>query len=319
LNLFDPLSPSFPVNAARMVGRLTRGPLGGRVAVWLRPCEIRALTELIKLHQASRDDLIVFATDCPGAYAGRDLAALTAGRSLEKVTAEFPADPFRRSDRDEAALASACRACDRFTPEGADVAISWTGDRPPVAEGRTEAGANLLAGLGLDQAQTDPGRSEAVNELVRRRRERLDQMAAETAEAVDSPDKLSGFLEACVGCLNCRVACPVCYCRECVLATDAFDHEPGQYLNWARRKGAVRLPTDTLFYHLTRLTHMSHACVGCGQCSNACPNDVPVLELFRTVSRRTQAAFEYQAGMDPDQPPPLAVFFEDEFPEALQP
>ena len=75
------------------------------------------------------------------------------------------------------------------------------------------------------------------------------------------------------------------------------------------------MPTDTLFYHLTRLAHMSTACVGCGQCSNACPNDIPVMELFRTVAYHTQRAFDYRAGRDPAEKPPLSVFKENEFPE----
>jgi len=77
------------------------------------------------------------------------------------------------------------------------------------------------------------------------------------------------------------------------------------------------MPTDTLFYHLTRLAHMSTACVGCGQCSNACPNDIPVMELFRMVAHRTQAAFGYRAGADPCQPPPLTEFREREFEEVV--
>jgi formate dehydrogenase subunit beta len=73
------------------------------------------------------------------------------------------------------------------------------------------------------------------------------------------------------------------------------------------------MPTDTVFFHLTRLAHMSTACVGCGQCSNACPNDIPVMELFRSAAQKTQAAFDYEAGRDPNEPPPLAVFQEKEF------
>ena len=126
-------------------------------------------------------------------------------------------------------------------------------------------------------------------------------------------EKLSRYVAACVNCYNCRVACPVCYCRECVFVTDVFEHEPLQYLGWARRKGALKMPTDTLFYHLTRLAHMSTACVGCGQCSNACPNNIPVMELFRTVAHRTQAAFDYRAGADVADKPPLTEFKEKEF------
>ena len=77
------------------------------------------------------------------------------------------------------------------------------------------------------------------------------------------------------------------------------------------------MPTDTLFYHITRLAHMSTACVGCGQCSNACPNDIPVMELFRTVAQGTQQAFDYEAGRSLEEDPPLSVFREDEFAEVV--
>jgi formate dehydrogenase subunit beta len=99
--------------------------------------------------------------------------------------------------------------------------------------------------------------------------------------------------------------------------TDVFNHEPSQYLQWAFRKGAIKMPTDTVFYHLTRLAHMSTACVGCGQCSNACPNDIPVMELFRTVARQTQQAFEYEAGRSLEEKPPLSEFRENEFKEVV--
>jgi formate dehydrogenase subunit beta len=62
---------------------------------------------------------------------------------------------------------------------------------------------------------------------------------------------------------------------------------------------------------------MSTACVGCGQCSNACPNDIPVMELFRTIARDTQKAFDYEAGKSIEQEPPLSVFREDEFSEVV--
>ena len=77
------------------------------------------------------------------------------------------------------------------------------------------------------------------------------------------------------------------------------------------------MPTDTLFYHITRLAHMSTACIVCGQCSNACPNDIPVMELFRTIAQRTQKAFEYEAGRSIEDDPPLSVFMEDELADVV--
>ena len=47
----DPLAPAFTMNSAKLVSRLSRKPLGGILAVVLRPCEIRAFIELVKIKQ----------------------------------------------------------------------------------------------------------------------------------------------------------------------------------------------------------------------------------------------------------------------------
>ena len=38
LNGVDPLAPAFPMNTAKIASRLTRKPIGSKVAVVLRPC-----------------------------------------------------------------------------------------------------------------------------------------------------------------------------------------------------------------------------------------------------------------------------------------
>ncbi len=99
--------------------------------------------------------------------------------------------------------------------------------------------------------------------------------------------------------------------------TDVFNHEPAQYLQWSARKGCIKMPTDTVFYHITRLAHMSTACVGCGQCSNACPNEIPLTELFRTVAYQTKRPLTIWPAAAVEEPPPLSVFRENEFQEVV--
>jgi len=72
LETADPLAPCFPMNAARLVSRLTRKPIGGKILVVLRPCEIRAFYELVKLNQGTMDELIIAGVDCLGAYKNSD-------------------------------------------------------------------------------------------------------------------------------------------------------------------------------------------------------------------------------------------------------
>ena len=174
-----------------------------------------------------------------------------------------------------------------------------------------------MESLALPATKEPENRTAAIEKLVAERIAYRDQMFAETSEATADLNKLMNYLGNCVNCYNCRVACPVCYCKECVFLTDVFDHEPSQYLRWAKRKGILKMPTDTVFFHVTRIAHMSTACIGCGQCSNACPNNIPVMEIFRTVASYTQKAFDYEPGKSLEDEPPLSVFREDEFQEVV--
>lgn len=313
LDTADPFSPAFPMNGAKLASRLTRGG-GETVAAVMRPCEIRAFVELVKLNQGSREDLFIVGVDCLGAMDNAAYAALAREGATEALSEAFLKDPGARD------LAKACQACEHPAPEGADLVLGLHGGDPfqglwLMAE--SPRGEALIAGLGYAPAEPPQGRAAALETLTAEREAFRDAMFAATEAETDSLEKLAAYLGACVNCYNCRVACPVCYCRECVFTTDVFDHKPWQYLGWAERKGGLKLPSDTVFYHLTRLAHMSTACVGCGQCSNACPNGVPVMELFRSVAAATQKAFDYRPGRSLEEAPPMTVFREDEFREAV--
>jgi formate dehydrogenase (coenzyme F420) beta subunit len=317
----DPLSPAFPMNGAKVLAKLTRKPSGGKIAAMMRPCEIRAFIELVKLKQARTEDVVLIGVDCLGAFRNTDYFRF-AGDDAAAATQRFYESMLAGKDApmDGADLAPACKACEHSIPDSADIALGLWGVETRtgiLAQAQTAAGEELLQQLGLPAAEVPQARGDALAQLHATRTAHRDQMFADTADATDSVEKLSSYMANCVNCYNCRVACPVCYCKECVFVTDVFNHDPAQYLRWAQRKGAVKMPTDTVFYHLTRLAHMSTACVGCGQCSNACPNDIPVMELFRLVGHRTQQAFAYEPGRNVDDNPPLSVFKEDEFQEVV--
>ncbi len=321
INGADPLAPVFPINAAKVVSKLTRKPLHGRVAVVLRPCEIRAFVELVKLKQARTEEVVIVGLDCLGAYGNVDYLRF-AGEDGNGSTQKFFQNVLsgKGTAWEGIDISPACKACDHPIPENADLLIGLLGvdtNDHLLLKANTPNGEAILGQLKLPAAKEPEGRKKAIDALLAERSAYRDQMFEETSEATADIEKLTSYLSECINCYNCRVACPVCYCRECVFVTDVFDHEPTQYLQWAKRKGAVKMPTDTVFYHITRLAHMSTACIGCGQCSNACPNNIPVMEIFRTIAHYTQTAFDYEAGRSLDDEPPLTVFREDEFQEVV--
>ena len=317
----DPLAPAFPMNAAKIVSRLTRKSMGTRVAAVLRPCEIRAFVELVKLKQARPDEVVLICIDCLGAYPNKDYARFIE-QNGENSTAKFYQNILsgREGEIDGVSLAPACKACENPVAANADISIGLYGidiKDQLLIQSQTESGMNLLNQLKLSKMVEPASRKNTVADVIQKRTAYRDDLFIKTHEATDSLEKIATYFASCVNCYNCRVACPVCYCKECVFVTDVFNHDPEQYLRWASRKGVIKMPTDTLFYHITRLAHMSTACVGCGQCSNACPNDIPVMELFRTIAQDTQKAFDYEAGKSIDEDPPLSVFREDEFTEVV--
>jgi formate dehydrogenase subunit beta len=317
LNGTDPLAPVFPINAAKIVSKLTRKPMVGSVVVVLRPCEIRAFIELVKLKQGRMEDVILVGIDCLGAYSNVDYPRF-AGEEGSEATLRFCQNVLAEKGTafEDFDLSPACKACEHPIPENADVLVGIIGvdiNDHLIVKANTAKGEGLLEKLNLPEAKEPEVRKKAIDSLLAQRIAYRDQMFEENSEATSDIERLTRYLANCVNCYNCRVACPVCYCKECVFATDVFDHEPSQYLRWAKRKGIIKMPTDTVFYHITRLAHMSTACIGCGQCSNACPNNIPVMELFRTVASYTQRAFNYEAGRSVEDDPPLSVFREGEF------
>jgi formate dehydrogenase subunit beta len=289
------------------------------VAAFLRPCEVRAFVELTKLKQGSLERTLLVGMDCLGRYETTDYLKLA--DKNENLTMDFlkAAGNGKGTSLDGGIdIAAACRTCDTPVAGNVDLVLQVIGHESGQSlglESRSEAGDRALEALGLGEGREPEGRKKAVVAITEARNKARDSMRSETREKIKSIDGLMEIIAPCINCYNCRVACPVCYCRECVFVTDTFRHDSRQYAGWAEKRGRLRMPTDTLFYHLTRMMHMSTLCVGCGQCSSACPNDIPLSDLFTTVAEGAQGVFGYVPGRDPQEAQPLADFREDELVE----
>jgi ferredoxin len=96
----------------------------------------------------------------------------------------------------------------------------------------------------------------------------------------------------CVKCYACRQVCPLCYCERCI----ADKNRPVVIDTSATPKG-------NFAWHITRAFHLAARCIGCGECTRACPAGIPLGLLNQALAQATEEDFGYRPGMDPQAEP----------------
>ena len=304
----DPLFPSMPANGGKAVSRLTlRGAVDRPVAVMMRPCEIRALVELVKLEQANLDNLVLIGVVCGGVLPNRSFQA------EEKVAAMV--DGYWASlaqGKQPQGVRPVCTACEYLVPQEVD--LCWAENSPGKGwlSATSEKGEGLLKGLELPLSDGEPDQGW-IERLKEKRIAAREELVAKTKEATAGIENLVSVFGKCIGCHACSHVCPICYCKDCFFESATFDYEPVSYERRLEKKGTLRVPMDTVLFHLGRMTHMATSCVGCGMCEDSCPTRIPVAQVFKTVGADLQELFEYLPGRSLQEPLPLTTYREEEF------
>jgi coenzyme F420-reducing hydrogenase delta subunit/ferredoxin len=94
--------------------------------------------------------------------------------------------------------------------------------------------------------------------------------------------------DRCLKCYACRQVCPMCYCERCLADKNrpqAIDTSPHRKGNFA--------------WHLSRAMHLAGRCVGCDECTRACPAGIDLRLLNLALAQAAETKFAYRAGMDP--------------------
>ena len=312
------LSPTMPVQSARVASNLTVKNLGKKVAAVLKACEIRAIVELTKFLQVKLENLCLIGIDCPGTFEVPDYAKLAQeGKGGETLVKELLSgmEKGEISPPSGYSFRTACQMCE-YPLTQADIGIKLFGYKTDQEIG-IEIGEKFEKeieekGILSFTNEEPPSRSGVVKKVIAERTKKRDALFGEYKGITRDLRSFLDRFSTCIRCHNCMVACPICYCKECVFKTAVFEHDGDQFVRWADRKGEIRMPTDTLMFHLIRLSHMGTSCIGCGLCDSACPSRLPVATLFRSVGDKLQKIFQYVPGRKVEEVPPVATFREDE-------
>ncbi len=155
----------------------------GRVAVVAKSCDVRAIIELIKEKQISRDQVVIIGVPYYGMVDRRRIEAELEGKEVLAVEEEgdsliLRGDGFTKVlDRHD----YLCRCCEESTPAN-----------PPIWD-------ILIGDLVEEKA---PCQSSGVAEFeAKTPEERWEYVCDEVSK--------------CIRCYACRDACPLCYCQEC--------------------------------------------------------------------------------------------------------
>jgi formate dehydrogenase subunit beta len=317
-------------NLARFVKEYLDGASSSKIAIVVKPCDAKAIVELAKRSQINLDNLIMVGLNCtgtlpsakaksmmkeefgvdPGDVASEDIEdneliiSLKDGSEKKEDLAKLEEKGYGRREN--------CRRCETNIPIMADIACGkWgTADKKTTfIEVCSEKGAKFIeAAIKADRINVEQPSAEAIN--IRKRK---DQAATELARHWQDIDFGSleemtgderfyywfGQFDQCIKCYGCRDACPICYCKDCFLEADRGFISTGE------------IPPDVMF-PMIRITHVMDSCINCGQCQDACPMDLPLSCLIFLLSKKIDAIFKYEPGMDVTKLPPLRTVTDEE-------
>ena len=302
-----PFHPVMPVQGACALSELTiTSPLDRKVVALLRPCELRAFTENVKQSQGSLENLTIISCSCEG--------VIPSGELLKPGTEEL-AEDLKENRRE------ACSRCREFLPGPlADMTVVMETDEKtdqtliylnsPEAE-------EMVQGLDAGEITSVSPIDELVADTLRERTSAFDRFMKSVPPVSEGLGSLVSMFSSCISCRACREACPICTCVLCDYETRRTIHPPELVRAEAGARGAFRVPSGTLQFQLGRLNHIAPLCVSCGQCSDVCPVDIPVADIFARAAAMVQKTLGYSPGKDLEDEPPMSAFEENELTEVM--
>jgi formate dehydrogenase (coenzyme F420) beta subunit len=284
----NPFKPLMTFNAAKYVPQSLEAHPNARLGALLRPCEMRALTEMAKRAPINLDRLLTICIDCLGTYPADDVH----WRSERKGSMEglgYEALQFARQGGIVAyRYRSACQMCSSPDANGGDINIFVIGlpvRQYILVQPRAEAAAEKYMFHKITAGKADEEllgqRQRVIWKLAERHNRTRERVTSGLADLIPADvNALITQFQKCGDCQDCLNACPICavdYPRR--EANGAYKHE--DVIRWLV------------------------SCAGCGMCEQACVNHLPLSAIFGSVQKQIAETLEFQPGYSAGDSPIL--------------
>ena len=183
-----------------------------------------------------------------------------------------------------------CETCDAHVPSFTDYVIGGEESKPQV----NVAEAEKTFGKSPRPNPLPEGEGTGDDVSARRHPELQALLAMLPAERMRFWMK---EFSRCVKCYACRQACPLCYCERCIVDKN----RPTAIDTSATLKG-------NFAWQITRAFHLAGRCVGCDQCTAACPAGIDLRLLNLALAEAAERNFGYRPGVDPHAEPIVGAY-----------
>lgn len=241
-----------------------------RIAIIAKGCDSRSVVSIIKERQIPRERVFIIGVPCLGVIDAKKIEErLDEAEMLEAASIGeqifLKGEGFEESISKDEILHDSCKVCRHRKPPVYDVLI---GEEVPEVDGKDEFAK--------------------IEEL----------------EAKSSDERWAYFTKEigrCIRCYACRNACPLCYCKECLVDQT----QPVWF-------GKTINPSDTMVFHIVRVFHVAGRCVDCGACDRACPMNIDLRALTKKMEKDVRELYHYEAGVNLKEVPPLVTYDEND-------
>jgi formate dehydrogenase subunit beta len=283
----NPFKPVMVENAARLVPDLIQKNPGTRLGALLRPCEIRALIEMVKHDSIDMQGFLTVSVDCLGTMSVDEYH----WRASRKETSTGLSKEALKFARQGGILAyryrSACQICVSPEAQGADINISVLGlpvRQHILVQARDQTTAEKFRFDHITNGTAKPNLIDQHERVLSRMAERQYRTMQRVMQSLGEslPRNVDSLIEqfaGCSPCQKCMDVCPIC---------------------------SVSFPRRDLDNRYKRedITRWLISCSGCGMCEQSCSNHLPLGAIFRHIRDILNEEFDYTPGGAIDDPLP---------------